>query len=55
MPNPACMEFNKYEWIGKLMGACLRSEENLVINCLIVTLLPHVTASVVMLKVFMCL
>jgi E3 ubiquitin-protein ligase HECTD3 len=32
MPNPACVAFNKYEWIGKLMGACLRSEENLAIT-----------------------
>lgn len=30
IPNPACQEFEKFEWIGKLMGACFRSKENLV-------------------------
>ena len=30
IPNPQCKEFEKYEWIGKLMGACFRDKENLV-------------------------
>lgn len=30
IPNPACKEFLKYEWIGQLMGACMRGKENLV-------------------------
>lgn len=30
IPNPSCKEFHKFEWIGKLMGACLRGKENLV-------------------------
>ena len=28
--NPSCTEFHKYEWIGQVMGACLRGKENLV-------------------------
>ncbi|KAL4235652.1 E3 ubiquitin-protein ligase HTD3 [Mactra antiquata] len=32
VPNPSCKEFAKYEWIGKIMGACLRGKENLVIS-----------------------
>ncbi|XP_025109253.1 E3 ubiquitin-protein ligase HECTD3-like isoform X2 [Pomacea canaliculata] len=32
IPNPACQEFEKFEWIGKLMGACFRSKENLVLS-----------------------
>ena len=28
--NHQCKEFVKYEWIGQLMGACLRGKENLV-------------------------
>ncbi|XP_033095652.1 E3 ubiquitin-protein ligase HECTD3-like [Anneissia japonica] len=31
VPNPGCKEFIKYEWIGMLMGGCLRSKENLVL------------------------
>ncbi|KAK3091187.1 hypothetical protein FSP39_017814 [Pinctada imbricata] len=31
VPNPSCREFQKYEWIGQLMGACLRGRENLVL------------------------
>jgi E3 ubiquitin-protein ligase HECTD3 len=30
--NPSCQEYHHYEWIGKLMGACLRGKENLVRN-----------------------
>ena len=30
VPNNACQDWDKYEWIGKLMGACFRSKENLV-------------------------
>ena len=30
IPNPTCTEFHKYEWIGKMMGACFRSKEYLV-------------------------
>ncbi|XP_045157953.2 E3 ubiquitin-protein ligase HECTD3-like isoform X2 [Mercenaria mercenaria] len=32
VPNPSCREFPKYEWIGQIMGACLRGKENLVIS-----------------------
>ncbi|EDV23348.1 uncharacterized protein TRIADDRAFT_27944, partial [Trichoplax adhaerens] len=32
IPNPACKEFTKYEWIGQLMGACFRSRECLVLS-----------------------
>ena len=32
VPNPSCKEFNKYEWIGQLMGACLRGKEKLVLT-----------------------
>jgi len=32
VPNPSCSEFHKYEWIGKLMGACLRGKEFLVLS-----------------------
>lgn len=28
--NNQCKEFAKYDWIGQLMGACLRGKENLV-------------------------
>lgn len=31
VPNPNCKEFAKYEWIGQIMGACLRGRENLVL------------------------
>lgn len=30
VPNPSCKDFRKYEWIGKLIGAALRSKEFLV-------------------------
>ena len=30
VPNSSCQDWDKYEWIGKLMGACFRSRENLV-------------------------
>ncbi len=36
--NPSCREFSKYEWIGKLMGACFRGRENLVSELLSVEL-----------------
>ena len=32
MPNCDCKEVLKYEWIGQLMGACLRGRENLVMT-----------------------
>uniref|UniRef100_A0A0B6ZW28 HECT domain-containing protein n=1 Tax=Arion vulgaris TaxID=1028688 RepID=A0A0B6ZW28_9EUPU len=32
IPNPACMDFGKYEWIGQLMGACFRGKELLIIS-----------------------
>lgn len=33
VPNPSCKQFGKYEWIGMLMGACLRSNrEHLVLS-----------------------
>lgn len=31
VPNPSCKEFQKYEWVGQIMGACLRGKENLVL------------------------
>ncbi|XP_075877887.1 E3 ubiquitin-protein ligase HECTD3 isoform X1 [Nelusetta ayraudi] len=31
VPNPSCKEFNKYEWIGQLMGAALRGKDFLVL------------------------
>ncbi|NWH69380.1 HECD3 ligase, partial [Piaya cayana] len=31
VPNPSCKDFPKYEWIGQLMGAALRSREILVL------------------------
>ncbi|XP_070563097.1 E3 ubiquitin-protein ligase HECTD3-like isoform X2 [Ptychodera flava] len=31
IPNPSCKELAKYEWIGQLMGGCLRSKEHLVL------------------------
>uniref|UniRef100_A0A8C0IM63 HECT domain E3 ubiquitin protein ligase 3 n=1 Tax=Chelonoidis abingdonii TaxID=106734 RepID=A0A8C0IM63_CHEAB len=31
VPNPACKEFAKYEWIGQIMGAALRGKEFLVL------------------------
>lgn len=30
VPNPSCKEFQKYEWIGQLMGAALRGKDFLV-------------------------
>ncbi|KAK3585008.1 hypothetical protein CHS0354_024922 [Potamilus streckersoni] len=32
IPNPSCKDFSKYEWIGQLMGACMRGRENLVLT-----------------------
>lgn len=32
VPNPHCNEFLRYEWIGKIMGACLRGKESLVLT-----------------------
>lgn len=32
VPSPSCSWFKRYEWLGKLMGACFRSKENLVLN-----------------------
>lgn len=29
VPNPSCLLFQEYEFIGKLMGACLRSKESM--------------------------
>ncbi|XP_065069856.1 E3 ubiquitin-protein ligase HECTD3-like [Rhopilema esculentum] len=31
VPNPSCKLFAKYEWIGMVMGACLRGKESLVL------------------------
>lgn len=31
IPNPSCHLFNEYEFIGKLMGACLQSKETLAL------------------------
>ncbi|NWS55760.1 HECD3 ligase, partial [Chunga burmeisteri] len=31
VPNPSCRDFPKYEWIGQLIGAALRSKEFLVL------------------------
>ena len=31
IPNPSCSYFEEYEFIGKLMGACLRSKETLAL------------------------
>ncbi|KFQ01928.1 E3 ubiquitin-protein ligase HECTD3, partial [Leptosomus discolor] len=31
VPNPSCKDFPKYEWIGQLMGAALRSKEFLIL------------------------
>lgn len=31
IPNPSCVLFNEYEFIGKLMGACYRSKETLAL------------------------
>ncbi|XP_053929593.1 E3 ubiquitin-protein ligase HECTD3 [Cuculus canorus] len=31
VPNPSCKDFPKYEWIGQLMGAALRSKELLIL------------------------
>ncbi|XP_013403036.1 E3 ubiquitin-protein ligase HECTD3 isoform X2 [Lingula anatina] len=32
IPNPSCQELAKYRWIGKIMGACLRGKESLVLS-----------------------
>ena len=32
VPNPSCKEFQKYEWIGQLMGAALRGKDFMVSN-----------------------
>uniref|UniRef100_A0A8C0V5T7 HECT domain E3 ubiquitin protein ligase 3 n=1 Tax=Cyanistes caeruleus TaxID=156563 RepID=A0A8C0V5T7_CYACU len=32
VPNPSCKDFPKYEWIGQLMGAALRSKEFLILS-----------------------
>ncbi|XP_069050124.1 E3 ubiquitin-protein ligase HECTD3 [Lepisosteus oculatus] len=31
VPNPSCREFQKYEWIGQLMGAALRGKDFVVL------------------------
>ena len=31
IPNPSCNFLDEYEYIGKLMGACLRSKETLAL------------------------
>lgn len=31
VPNPSCLDFQKFEWIGKLMGAALRGKDFLVL------------------------
>ena len=30
VPNSSCTDFAKFKWIGQLMGACFRGQENLV-------------------------
>lgn len=32
IPNPSCTQFARYEFVGKLMGAMLRSHESLVLS-----------------------
>ncbi|XP_014679289.1 PREDICTED: E3 ubiquitin-protein ligase HECTD3-like, partial [Priapulus caudatus] len=32
VPNIGCTQYLLYEWLGKLMGACLRSRESLVLS-----------------------
>ncbi|XP_035750075.1 E3 ubiquitin-protein ligase HECTD3 isoform X2 [Egretta garzetta] len=32
VPNPSCKDFPKYEWIGQLIGAALRSKELLILS-----------------------
>ncbi|NXG44920.1 HECD3 ligase, partial [Psilopogon haemacephalus] len=32
VPNPSCKDFPRYEWIGQLMGAALRSKEFLILS-----------------------
>ncbi|XP_005111371.2 E3 ubiquitin-protein ligase HECTD3 [Aplysia californica] len=32
IPNPACLDLVKYEWIGQLMGACFRGKEILIVS-----------------------
>ncbi|XP_067937945.1 E3 ubiquitin-protein ligase HECTD3-like [Watersipora subatra] len=32
VPNPACTKYSQYQWIGKLMGACFRGRESLVLS-----------------------
>ncbi|PIK42263.1 putative E3 ubiquitin-protein ligase HECTD3 [Apostichopus japonicus] len=32
VPNPLCQQFVKFEWIGQLMGGCLRGKEHLVLS-----------------------
>lgn len=32
IPNPSCTQFTRYEFVGKLMGAMLRSHESLVLS-----------------------
>ena len=31
-PNPSCMQFDKYEFVGQLMGGMFRSQESLVLS-----------------------
>ncbi|NXN18637.1 HECD3 ligase, partial [Indicator maculatus] len=32
VPNPSCKDFPRYEWIGQLIGAALRSKEFLILS-----------------------
>lgn len=32
VPNPGCQDWDRFEWIGKLMGACFRCKDNLVLS-----------------------
>ncbi|XP_046562104.1 E3 ubiquitin-protein ligase HECTD3-like [Haliotis rubra] len=32
IPNPQCQEFEKYEWLGQIMGACFRGRESLILS-----------------------
>ncbi|GFO48138.1 E3 ubiquitin-protein ligase hectd3 [Plakobranchus ocellatus] len=32
VPNPSCTDYDKYEWIGQLLGACFRGREILILS-----------------------
>ena len=49
IPNPSNKDMDKYEWIGKVMGACLRGRESLVSDHCSNTI-PHRHCNVVQVK-----